>query len=247
MTISVTPGRLYKVVVVVLLSAILGLVLWSQPWNTSSSTADKRQITVTGSATIDAVPDEFTFTPYYQETGSDKEALQADLLEKANGVVDKLKELGVPEEKISLDASSYDRWYWQEDEEGVLSVSITVKIADEELVQAVQDYLLTTGAEGQITPRASFSDAKQKELDAQAVEQASADAKQKAEAQAAQFDAKLGSVISVQQGRDSIFEGYSTIGINELSLDSSASSRTLPVLPGEEEYQQTVHVVYELK
>ena len=244
MTVQITSEKLLKTAQLLLLVAIFGLLLWSQPWQ-SDTIKEQRTISVSGEATISAEPDEFVFYPYYEKTGTDRDALRDELVVEANQVVDELRQLGVEESDIKLDASSYDNWYWNEGEEGVLTVRLTVTTTDRDQAQAIQDYLLTTSAKGQLTPQAMFSEAKQKELDAQAVAEASEDARAKAEAQAKLFDAKLGDVITVNQQADSIF-GFPELRATELSVsDESASS--LPVLPGENDYRQTVNVVYELQ
>ncbi len=244
MTFSVNMKRLFQGAQFLLVIAVFGLVLWSQPWSTTSSSDAVKTITVTGETTIEATPDEFTFYPYFRKEGTDKDALREELVSDANAIVNSLKDLGVAEEQIQLDASSYDAWYWQEDEEGILTVNLTITTKDDDQAQAIQDYLLTTDAEGQLTPQTTFSDEKQKELDALAVEQAAADAKEKAAKQAELFGAELGDVQEISQGRDSIFGGYPIAAELDLQRSSEAS---LPVLPGQDDYRQTVVVVYELK
>jgi uncharacterized protein len=245
MTINISSVKLIKYLQILLLIAIFGLVLWSKPWSNSSNIAE-RTITVTGESTIKATPDEFTFYPYFQETGTDQEEIKTSLTSKANETVQKLKELGVEEKNITVDASSYDRWYYREDETGSLSISITIVVPAGDVVQKVQDYLLTLDVKGQISPQATFSQAKQKELDAQAVEEASNDAKSKAETQANLFNAKLGKAIKITQGSDSIFLGYGYDTVSS-SVQEDGASLSLPVLPGQNEYKQTVTVVYELR
>lgn len=244
MTFSVNMKRLFQGMQFLLILAIFGLVLWSQPWSSTTNSDTVKTITVTGETTIEATPDEFTFYPYFRKEGTDKDALRDELVSDANAIVNSLKELGVAEEQIQLDASSYDTWYWQEDEEGILTVNLTVTTKDDDQAQSIQDFLLTTDAEGQLTPQATFSEEKKKELDKQAVEQASADAREKAESQATLFGATLGDVQEISQGRDSIFEGYPIAAELDLQRSSEAS---LPVLPGQDDYRQTVVVVYELK
>jgi uncharacterized protein YggE len=248
MTINVSTTKLLKVIQFSLLVAIFGLLLWSTPWDNNSSSSTKRTIKVSGESTIKATPDEFTFNPYFQETGADQEAIKTSLTEKANSAVEKLKELGVDEKDITLDASSYDRWYYRENEKGTLNIRLEIIVADNDIVQKVQDYLLTLDVEGQISPQATFSTAKQKELDAQAVEEASNDAISKAETQAKLFNAKLGDAITIQQGSDSIFYGYGVIDSISLATEEDVSvPSSLPVLPGQNEYTQTMTVTYELK
>ncbi len=247
MTINITSEKIMKIGHTVLLVVILGLLLWSQPWSRATTNGTTRTITVSGEATLEATPDEYVFYPYFEEKGNDQEALKESLNTKANAAVEKIKDIGVPEDKIKLDASSYDRWYWRENEEGVLAVNLTITVTDKDTAQEVQDYLLTLDTKGQLTPQASFSKDRQKELDAEAVEKASSDARSKAEAQAALFGAKLGKVVKVDQGSDSVFPTYMrgvAESTDDVALEQSAS---LPVLPGQNEYSQTVNVTYELK
>jgi uncharacterized protein YggE len=223
---------------------VAGLLTWSLFIRDTNTSGEVKKITVNGETTIEASPDEFTFYPYFEKTGTDRDLLRDELVAEANEVIKDLKNLGVAETDMKLDASSYDRWYWEENEEGVITVSLTITSSDEDLVQKVQDYLLDTNAKGQLTPQAVFSEELQKELDKKAVEEAAADARSKAEAQAILFDASLGEVLEIQQGSDSIFVDY---GVAELSVQSSPRDATLPVLPGQNDYTQTVTVTYELK
>lgn len=246
MTINITKDDFLKYVQLLLLIVVTGLLLWSRPWAADSSELT-RTIQVSGEATIEAVPDEFVFYPYFEQEGKDRDQLKVALTQQANTAVEELKELGVAEEKIKLDASSYDRWYWRENEEGILTVSLNITVDNKDLAQEVQDYLLTLDIKGQLTPQAVFSQSKQKELDAQAVEQASNDARAKAEAQAKLFGADLGKVIKVEQGFDSVFPvAFDGVATLEVGAEDAARS-SLPVLPGENEYRQTVTVTYELK
>ncbi len=245
MTININAKQIIKHVHLLLLVAILGLLLWSKPWDTGSTTAE-RTITVTGESTIEATPDEFTFYPYFEESGTDQVALQASLTQKANDAVDQLKQLGVAEEKITLDASSYDNWYYQAGEQGTLNVRLSIVVSDRDITQEVQDYLITLDVKGQISPQGTFSEALRKQLDTQAVEEASNDAKAKAQTQANLFNAELGKAITVTQGSDSIFYGFRA-GIEPAIAEDTSTSSSLPVLPGQNDYRQTVTVIYELK
>lgn len=244
MTFSVNMKRLFQGTQFLVVLATFGLVLWSQPWNSGSRTSEERTISVSGESTIEATPDEFTFLPYFSKEGTDKDSLRDELVADANEIITALKEQGVSDEQIKLDASSYDAWYWQEDEKGVLTVSLTITTRDDDQAQSIQDFLLTTDAEGQLTPLATFSKDKMTELDALAVAQATEDAKQKAEKQAELFGARLGDIREIKQGTDSVFEEYPIAA--ELDVQRGSIGTSLPILPGQNEYQQTVVVVYEL-
>lgn len=245
MTINLTAKSMKEVLQWVLLFAILGLLLWSQPWNNADGPGS-RKITVNGEATIQAEPDEYLFSPYFQKTGTDKEALKNQLTDQTNEAIAKLKELGVEERDLKLDASSYEYWFYVEGEESPMIFSLQISVDNKDLAQKVQDYLLTLDIQGQLTPTATFSEEKQKELDKQAIEKASEDAKSKAETQAKLAGAKIGKVLEINQASDSVFPiAYD----NALSVGAAESSErsSLPILKGENEYSQTVTITYELQ
>lgn len=244
MIFSVTMKRIFQASQFVLLLGIFGLLLWSQPWDNDSYSSEMKTISVTGETVIEATPDEFTFYPYFRAEGTDKDELRDQLVADANASVEALKNLGLSDEQIELDASSYDNWYWDDGDTGVITVNLTITTKDDDQAQEIQDYLLTTNAEGQLTPQATFSEERKNELDAQAIEQAATDAKTKAEKQAQLFDAELGDVQEIRQGVDSIF-GPAPLA-TELDAQSGSREASLPVLPGQEDYRQTVVVVYEL-
>lgn len=242
----------YKTLALVLVGLYLVTVgvmlyLW-QPWN--ASPADARKITVTGESTIEAEPDEFQFNPTYNVTSDSKDGVVEQAADKANRVVDGLKALGIPDEDIKVSGYS-NEWYWYADEDGKnhASVNITIAVSDKATAQEVQDYLLTTEPEGQITPWPTFSEKKSKELESQARTEAIADAKSKAEASANELEVRVGKVISVDEGY-----GFGDFPIayaeDSIALDSVGSAeitRSIPVQPGEDEYSYSVTVVFELK
>ncbi len=247
MTINFTKGQVFKVVEILLLVAILGILIWFVFIDSSSGSAAKT-ITMTGEATIESAPDEYVFMPIYEASGTDQVAVQEELTAKAVDVTAKLKELGVEEKDITLQTSAYDNWKPLETGEATTTVSLEVKVSNKELSQKVQDYLITTGAKGQISPQGSFSITKTKELDAEARAKASEEARTKAEAQAAIFGAELGDVVKIEQG-SSVGIGYPEL---MMSTDGATGSRdasvsSLPVLVGQDSYSATVSVTYELQ
>ena len=246
MTLNINAKTLLEAGKVLLLVSIFGLLVSSRPWQQSAST-EKRKITVAGSSTIEALPDEYQFSPHFEQSGSDRQALEDSLTKTANEAIEGLKNLGVAEDDMKLDVSSYDNWYWRKGETGTIYAYITVKVGDKELAQKVQDYLLNSDAKGSLTAFATFSENKKKELDDQAVSEAIDDARASAELQAKKLDAKVGKVLTISQSSDSVFPvAYDSLYTGaDMSVDSVESS--LPVLTGQNEYTQSVTLTYELK
>lgn len=249
MTVNITTDKILKWLQLVLLVAVLGLLLWSQPWKGSGGTDTTRKITVAGEATIKAEPDEYLFTPYFEAKGTEQEPIKKDLNDKANAAVKKLKELGIEDSKIKIDSSSYDYWFFEPGQEGTLTVTVQVTVSDKAKAQEVQDYFTTLDLKGQLTPQATFSKSKQKELEAQATDEAAKDAKSKAEKQATLVGAKVGKVIEISQGS---MGGYpmpmmATAESGAMARDAKLEVSALPVMAGENEFNWSVSVTYELK
>jgi len=239
----------YKTLAMVLLGLYLitvgiMLYLW-QPWSTSP--ADARKITVTGESTIQSEPDEFQFNPTYNITSDTRDGAIQKAADKSTTVVAELKKIGVEDKDIKINGYSQD-WYYDENDKNHTSVNITITVSDKDQAQKVQDYLLTTEPEGQITPWPTFSDSKSKELETQARTEAVADAKLKAQASADELGIRVGKVLSVSEG--SGFGDYPIAYMQDemmVGTDSAKASRSIPIQPGEDEYRYNVTVVFELK
>lgn len=232
-----------KLVIAVAAVLLIGLLLW-QPWNTA---AEKRTIEVDGRARITAVPDTYQFNPSYQRTDADREKALTDLNAHIQSVTDGLVKLGVGEDNIKLNVSAYDQPHFERSEdESAVSARITVKVDDKDMAQKVQNYLLTTNPEGQITPRPSFSDDKRDRLQSEARAKAIANAQAEAEKTASQLGVKVVKVLSVKDtaGGDIIPLPYESQAVTK---DSGASEASLPLFPGDQEISFSVRVTFEIK
>ena len=234
-----------KWVVVVLLAIIAGMLFAWKPWASGA----QRTIDITGQASVKGEPDSYIFSPTYQKKGTDRATIQNELQTQISGVVTQLKELGVAEKDITLQSSTYDNYYNDGTSE-VSSNSLTVTVENKDIVQKVQDYLVTTNPYGQTTPYPSFTEAKRKELESQARTEAIKDAKVKAEKTANELGLKIGRVVAIN---DSGFGGgypqpYATTkgGVSFESVDGGGNA-SLPVLSGQQEVSSSVQVTYEMK
>ena len=233
-----------RIVIVALLAMMAGMLLVWKPWQQTLS-ANARTITVTGEATVRAVPDEFVFTPTYQFKNADKAAALKELTAKSNVIVAKLKELGVADNQIKTNAGGNDFqiYYPENSTEPAYSLTLTVTLGNRELTQKVQDYLITTSPTGSVTPQANFSTAKRKELENQARDKATKEARGKADQSAKNLGFKIGKVKSVEDGTG--FGGIVPLGAGETAVADSKTS--LVVQPGENDLNYSVTVVYYIR
>lgn len=232
----------YRILVIVLLVVIAAMLAVWKPWNAGVSAKD-RTITVSGDASLQAEPDEFIFSPSYHYTNSDKTAALKQISDKSDEIVAQLKKLGVGSSKIETNASSWAYpVYDGSDGTPSYNLNITVTVDDKILAQKVEDYLLTTSPTGQLTPQASFSDGKQKSLQSTARDEATKEARAKAEQSAKNLGFHLGAVKSVDDG--SGFGGIIRPLATGEALDSAKSSPSITIQPGENNLDYSVTVTY---
>ncbi len=230
---------------VLLVIIVIMFVLW-QPWLPNVKASD-RTISVTGTAMITAVPDQYVFSPSYDFTNSNKQAAIDSLTAKSNTIVAKLKQLGVADKDIKTNANGYTSYgYYIPVDQGsdTYTLTMTVTVMDAKLAQKVQDYLVITTPSGTLTPSVSFSTAKQQALQQQARNQA----EQNARSQADQSARNLGfSVAAVKSVVDNNWYGGGPIVYDGLSVGSALSSSAKPSLavePGQNDLSYSVQVVY---
>lgn len=229
-------------VVWLLLAVIAGMLMMWRPWEGAG--ASDRTIDITGEARVTAVPDEFAFYPSYNFNNTDPQAALDAVTKKSEEVVAKLKELGVPESKIKVNSSGYDNKAYPERAEGearIYNLSLTITVGDKALAQKVQDYLITTNPTGAITPQPSFSEAKRKELEDEARDAATQDARRKADQMAKNLGFRLGKVKAV-----SIQPDYRILPLGVEASDAVAT-KSLQLLPGENDLTYTVTVTYYIR
>jgi len=240
------PGGLWLPVALLVIAIAVMLVMW-KPWQPNIKASD-RTISVTGDATLTATPDEYVFSPGYDFTNADKQTALGNLTKKSDDVIAKLKGLGVADSDIKSNSSGYNTgtYYLPVVNSGgtyTYTLNLTVTIHTSALAQKVQDYLVSTGPTGDVSPQANFSTAKQHALQGQARNQAEQDAKAKADQSAKNLGFKVNRVKSVTDG--SLDNGTSPQIFNG-ATDAAAGTATpkLSVQPGQNDFTYSVSVVY---
>jgi uncharacterized protein YggE len=237
-TQAVTIKLSWRSVAAILLATnIISVILW-QPWNTNPATA--RKITVSGEAAIDAVPDEYVLSPYFEFTNADRAVATEALSKQSSAISARLKESST---------NGYDKYSYTGTPEtsNTLQLQYTITLDNKDIAQKVQDYMLTLKPQGQISPVVTFSENKRKELEEQVRTKALDDARAKAEKTAAQLGSKVGKAINISDGAGygmPMPVAYGSVGTMEARLDTSAS---VPVQEGQDKFRYSVSVEYELK
>ncbi|MBA3758051.1 SIMPL domain-containing protein [Candidatus Saccharibacteria bacterium] len=235
-----------RVIIGVLLAIIVAMLIMWMPWQNAEN--DNETITVTGEALVKAEPDQYIFYPSYQFTNVDKTAAINAANAKSQDLTTKLKELGIADNKIKTDINGYKNQPFEgnTNQDYIYSLQLTVTLESRDKAQTIQDYLVTTGPENNVTPQGSFSETKQNELESQARDEATKDARAKADQSANNLGFKLGRVKAVEDGAGfgnpvPLLEGRG------IALDSTAQkpeSTNVNIMPGENELRYSVTVTY---
>ena len=239
----------YKVIALMLLAVILAMLAMWRPWTTSAS-SDDRTISVTGEAKVTAEPDEYAFYPNYEFRGPDKNAALNEMTKKSEELVAKLKGLGVEDNKIKTHSNGYDGIPYPVDgntKEVTYNLSLNIRVGQREMAQKVQDYLVTTSPTGSVSPQATFSDNKKKELEREARDKATREARAKADQSAKNLGFRVGGVKSVEDGTGFGAYPMPERGVSKVTPALDSSSGQLNVQPGENELHYSVTVVYFLR
>lgn len=233
----------YRWISLALLAIIVVLFFLWKPW---SSKITDRTVEVTGQATVSARPDEFTFYPAYEFRNASKETALTQMTTKSDEVVAGLKKLGVADKNIKTnsDSWSYPIYLDGKDTMPTYTLRLTVVTNDEKLTQKVQDYLVSTVPTGSISPIATFSETKLKEVEQSGRNEATKDARAKAEQSAKNLGFKLSAVKTVTDG--SGFGAYPT-SERFIAQDTVSSKASLSVQAGENALSYTVTVTYYIK
>lgn len=167
---KITLTLSWKLLSIILALLLVGLTIYTKPWETPISNA--RTIKIDGEVSIKRVPDSFIFNPSFEADS------QQAINDKTNEVVAKVKELGLGDAGIQTQISSYEN-YGMDGPDGTFNhtLYLTLSVEDKDLAQKIQDYLASAGAVGSISPTVGFTKATQKALKDEATAKAVEDAK----------------------------------------------------------------------
>ena len=239
-----------RLICILLLATIVGMLLSWQPWSANAVTdANVRTIRVNGEAVLKAEPDEYVFYPTYTVQNPDQGAALAEMQKKSQEIITGLKRLGLADSQIKSSVDSFGRSIAPqpvpERPETPISnytLQLTVTVSGRSQAQKVQDYLTGTTPTGTITPNANFSTTQRKGLEDKARDQATKDARAKAEQSGKNLGFRLGKVRKVEDG-----SGFNAIPYANRGAATDMASpmpAQLNVQPGENELRYSVSVEY---
>jgi uncharacterized protein len=240
--------------------AILGLVLVAyvgvlirnslRAYDYIGKTPDMiNQITVTGTAKVNAVPDVANINISIVSEGVTVETAQKGVTEKMNKIIDSLKnEFKIDAKDIKTENFSVSpRYDWNEGRQRITGYSVnqgvSVKVRNFDQVGNILSKATELGANSVYGP--SFVIDNLETYKAQAREEAITQAKEKARILADQVGLKLGRIVNFYEGENNPIIPYGMGGMSE-AMDMVKSS--VPTIePGSQDVQLNVYISYEIK
>ena len=209
------------------------------------------ELQVTGRATLKAMPDEYTFTPRYEERGTDQAVLRSAVTDIGNGVIVKLREAGVADAAMKADvdvSQDYRPLDTAAPVRFVATYALTIQLTDRALATRVLEVLTATPVVGGVTPQMTFSAARQRELELEARKQALEDAQTQAEDTSESLGLHVRGVKAISDPTWSGWPYATTSGEVRAIAPSADNRREIPeLLEGEQEVSYQIEVTYRMR
>jgi uncharacterized protein YggE len=222
---------------VVLAAAVVAFAGVGRPDLAGGASEPSEGITVTGTGTVETVPDQAEFTLGVSSKGATaREALAANS-ERMRHVLDALSAAGVAKEDIRTQDVSVSQSYSNDGRVDGYSAhnSVSVKIRNLDQAGSVLDAASNAGANDIYGPTLTRSD--EDELQAKALRAAVDDARAKARVLADAAGVQLGSVTAINESGDGTPMPYFADTLSKRAPEA-------PIEPGKQDIQATVTVTF---
>lgn len=239
-----------------LFSAIFTVILFmvvnnfvNHSWGTSaSSNAGNPPITVDGTATVTAQPDQSDISFTVSKSATALQDAQNQANTSMNKILSDLQKAGVS--KNDIQTSNYGSSPNYADD-GVtitnytVSEDVDVTIHDNTLTNTVIDTVTTDGAENVSGPNLTFSDAKEQDLENQARTQAIGNARAKAQSMVAAAGLHLGKLTKIQDDDNQSIYPIHPIPLMMKANGTAAQSVPTQINAGQNSVTESVTLSYE--
>jgi uncharacterized protein len=220
------------------LAAAVAFAGVGRPDSARGSSPSTPSVTVTGTGSVDAVPNRAGLVVGVTTDAATARAALAANAEKAARVIEALRSAGAAKQDLqTADVSVSPRWNDQGRQDGFTAhSSVQVKVREVRRAGSILDAAVAAGATETSGP--SFDRGDRAELYRSALKAAFADARAKAGTLAAEAGASLGRVLRIEE---------SPVASGPVPMYATAMERSpTPVEPGTQEVQATISVTFSL-
>src|SRR5213592_2981634 len=215
-------------------AAVVALAGVGRPDLAGSASEPSGGITVSGTGSVQAVPDQAQFSLGVETSGPTAREALASNSERMRRVLAALFAAGVAKGDVQTQDVSVSRSYPDNGYSADNSVSVTIR--DLAKAGSILDAASNAGANNVYSPTLSRSD--QDELQAKALRGAVGNARAKARALADAAGVRLGSVTAITES------GAEPMPYYDVALAKSTRALEAPIEPGKQEIQATVRVTF---
>jgi len=207
----------------------------------------QRTISSSGTATIKSMPDESSVYIAIETSKASAEESKNENSKISDRILNELYSIGIDKKDIETSSYNiYEDFEWSETGKKSLGFKtsnlLRVKVKNFDLIGQVVDATVNAGATGINGINFELSEEKQKEIKKEALEKASQDAREKAEAIAKGLNTKIGKIISVTN----VDYGYVPYPLYAKGAGVTLEQATTEIMPRELEVTANVNVVFEI-
>jgi uncharacterized protein len=221
-------------VLVAIGAAVVALAGVGRPDLAGGASGASGGITVNGTGTVQAVPDQAQFSLGVETKGPTARAALAENSEQMRGVLAALDAAGIAKGDVQTQDVSVSRSYPDDGYSADNSVSVTVR----DLARAGLILDAASNARANNVYGPTFSRSNQDELQAKALREAVDNARAKARALAEAAGVHLGSVTAITESSAELMPYY------DVALAKRTPTPEAPIEPGKQEIQATVRVTF---
>lgn len=209
---------------------------------------DGRVVSVNGAYTAKAEPTRATLIIGFENTGNTAESAQKKNADEMANVLVALRRNGLTDDNFKT--INYNIWdsrdYRQPDSAKTYHATHTLEISTDKLsmIGRYLDIAVSAGAKNVHSVRFSVSEEKQNELKKEALEKATQDARDKAEALASGLGLRVYNVVSIQDSSWDV--GIHRVMAAEIDYARTGVHADTQVIPGDVEVSARVHAEFEL-
>jgi len=247
------PAYNMLILVAIFTAAILIVAAFSMGWsmnNEQNINPNQKTLSTSGTVNKKVAPDQVDIVLNIETWNESAQVSQEENARISDAVRDALTDIGVTDVK-TLSYYENEQYVWnsfynRQDKNGYITVnSLQITLKDLTKSGSVIDVAVRAGANRVQSVSFGLTDSKQNEIKAQALEEAAASAKLKAQSMATGLGVTLGSVVNISESSFNYYPMMRTMAAEDTMVISSYTPPT-QITPGDVSVDATVTVTFEL-
>lgn len=249
---DIIPYAPFVSIALIALLAVVTLTQLLSAWQQiTGAEQEKEKLTLSAEGSIEAVPDQATFTVGVVTESKTSETAQEENSTKVNAILEQLRQQGIADEDLQTQQLTLQPKYSYERTSGTSAITgytarQEIEVVVRDITKAGELYAAAAAFGGNSMGNISYEYSNIEELKQQATKSALRNAKARAEDLATTAGIRLGKLINFTE-QSMQTPGYPMRGFAlESALDTAIAPTAPDIQPGKEEISTSVSVTYEI-